>query len=335
MGRKGNLVTLFSAIPHAPWASLWVNIGDKRDDGELLRIPHRFCNAMADAGFRLIDEVIWAKESVQISGASIGHSMIEPATRRLNGNGFEPFFHFVLDKKKAWSDTTAVRIPRRNVASRPYLPKALMHCDTSLEGRNLSNVWNIPMAQTTKSHFAVFHPALIERPVAMTCPFEITELGPRERIVEFVEYDEGLKKNRRIGKYKQAKHGEDVAAELEERSGRHDTARIYTPRKPVTIGWTFPDLAVMRRGIVFDPFTGSGTSGEVAIKLGRNFIGVELYPQYAQMSEERCRQAEILRRTYEAANISASSADTSALPLDNTMPHHASHDLDCGDAGAW
>ena len=112
----GNLVEVFKAIPLAPWSSIWVNIGDKRGkQGELLNIPQRFCIAMSDAGFFLIDDVIWAKESVQVDGQSVGHCMIEPAPRRLNGNGHEPFYRFVLDPRQAWSDTCAVRIPRSNV----------------------------------------------------------------------------------------------------------------------------------------------------------------------------------------------------------------------------
>ena len=95
---------------------------------------------MNDAGFYRIDSVIWAKESVRINGTSVGQAMIEPATRRLNGSGHEPFYRFVLDPKVAWSDTCAVRIPRKNVEDVRYLPEELMRCHTSLEGRNLTNV---------------------------------------------------------------------------------------------------------------------------------------------------------------------------------------------------
>lgn len=40
-------------------------------------------------------------------------------------------------------------------------------------------------------------------------------------------------------------------------------------------------------GIVLDPFMGSGTTGLVAKKLGRNYIGFELNPDYAKMAERR------------------------------------------------
>lgn len=38
---------------------------------------------------------------------------------------------------------------------------------------------------------------------------------------------------------------------------------------------------------VLDPFSGSGTTGEVALKLNRNYVGCELNPDYARLSEKR------------------------------------------------
>lgn len=40
-------------------------------------------------------------------------------------------------------------------------------------------------------------------------------------------------------------------------------------------------------GTVLDPFTGSGTTGVVAKRLGRGFVGCEISPAYAKMAEER------------------------------------------------
>ena len=42
---------------------------------------------------------------------------------------------------------------------------------------------------------------------------------------------------------------------------------------------------------VLDPFSGSGTTGEVALKLGRNYVGCELNPDYAKLSEKRLTDA--------------------------------------------
>ena len=40
-------------------------------------------------------------------------------------------------------------------------------------------------------------------------------------------------------------------------------------------------------GIVLDPFMGSGTTGIVANKLGRHYVGIELNPEYVEMAERR------------------------------------------------
>jgi DNA modification methylase len=40
-------------------------------------------------------------------------------------------------------------------------------------------------------------------------------------------------------------------------------------------------------GLVLDPFSGSGTVGVVALRHGRNYIGIELNPEYAAMSRRR------------------------------------------------
>ncbi|MDR5881080.1 site-specific DNA-methyltransferase [Caballeronia sp. LZ032] len=61
---------------------------------------------------------------------------------------------------------------------------------------------------------------------------------------------------------------------------------------------TFPEalvepcvLAGSRPGdVVFDPFFGSGTTGQVAQRLGRRFIGCELNPEYEQLQRDRLRQ---------------------------------------------
>lgn len=43
-------------------------------------------------------------------------------------------------------------------------------------------------------------------------------------------------------------------------------------------------------GIVLDPFTGSGTTGVVALKNRRNFVGTELNPKYVEMAKKRIRR---------------------------------------------
>lgn len=47
-------------------------------------------------------------------------------------------------------------------------------------------------------------------------------------------------------------------------------------------------LAGSREGdTVLDPFSGSGTTGEVTLKHERNYVGIELNPEYAEISRQR------------------------------------------------
>jgi hypothetical protein len=68
----------------------------------------------------------------------------------------------------------------------------------------------------------------------------------------------------------------------------------------------------------------------VALKLGRHFTGIELYENYAEIAEERCREA---RRIYEAANPITPSAATFAPPVNDPVPPEMGCDGDCGGMG--
>jgi DNA modification methylase len=48
-------------------------------------------------------------------------------------------------------------------------------------------------------------------------------------------------------------------------------------------------LRWMPPGLVCDPFMGSGSTGEAAIKAGRPFIGIEIEPTYFDIACERLR----------------------------------------------
>lgn len=46
-------------------------------------------------------------------------------------------------------------------------------------------------------------------------------------------------------------------------------------------------------GVVLDPFFGSGTTILVALRHGRNFIGIELKPKYIKIAEKRLSKVQL------------------------------------------
>ena len=50
-------------------------------------------------------------------------------------------------------------------------------------------------------------------------------------------------------------------------------------------------------GLVLDPFAGAGTTGLVALRHNRRFVGIELNPEYADLARERIRDDAPLMNT--------------------------------------
>jgi site-specific DNA-methyltransferase (cytosine-N4-specific) len=57
--------------------------------------------------------------------------------------------------------------------------------------------------------------------------------------------------------------------------------------------------------LVLDPFSGSGTTGEVALLNNRNYVGLELNTDYALLSEKRLHDAAGLFATVNVINVSS------------------------------
>jgi DNA modification methylase len=140
------------------------------------------------------------------------------------------------------------------------------------QSRNRRSVWTITTQPTPEAHFATFPEKLVE-PCIMAgtsekgcCP----KCGrPRERIVS---------KNRVATRAGLSQKTEGL---------NYDTERHCTETS--TLGWTdcgcqpVParrEQPATSNCIVLDPFIGSGTTGKVALRLGRDFVGIEISEKY-------------------------------------------------------
>ena len=58
------------------------------------------------------------------------------------------------------------------------------------------------------------------------------------------------------------------------------------------------DLVGRTKGVVLDPFMGSGTTGVACMNLGRKFIGIEIEPKYFDIACERIENAQRQSRMF-------------------------------------
>ena len=69
-------------------------------------------------------------------------------------------------------------------------------------------------------------------------------------------------------------------------------SRSHPCEKPLSIMRHIIKASSKPDAVVLDCFLGSGATAEAAIMEGRNFIGIEINPEYADIARERCAKAE-------------------------------------------
>ena len=63
--------------------------------------------------------------------------------------------------------------------------------------------------------------------------------------------------------------------------------KLHATQKPEALLWRILASSTQPGDIVLDPFFGTGTTGAVAKKLGRHWIGIERDPRYMKLAQER------------------------------------------------
>jgi hypothetical protein len=72
--------------------------------------------------------------------------------------------------------------------------------------------------------------------------------------------------------------------------GFEPSCACHQPLEDTIDTWTASRLpAPTVPGVVLDPFAGAGTTGMVALRRGRSFVGIELNPEYADLARWRIR----------------------------------------------
>lgn len=257
---------------------------------DLCGIPWLLAFALRADGWYLRSEIIWAKPN----------PMPESVTDRPT-KAHEQVF--LLSKNaRYFYDADAVREPHQttgHLRERDTEPSQLRALGQPQQaggyhdsGRNKRTVWTVTTQPFSGAHFATFPPKLIEPMILAGSPPKCCGVcaAPWQRVVEVT----------RSGKVERS--GESAVTTLRNDAAAHEGRIGETSTK--TTGWepTCEHNDDTGSSVVLDPFSGSGTTGMVALRHDRSYIGLELNPEYAAMSRDRIRDdAPLLNTGIEAA----------------------------------
>lgn len=281
---------------------------------DMMGMPWRLAFALQDAGWWLRQDIIWAKpnpmpESIQ-DRCCKSHEYLflltksaryyfdaeaikEPVsgTAHARGNGVNP-------KAKATGANSRMNVTR-DTKGRPPQARQNDSFSAAVNGlvstRNKRTVWTITTEACKEAHFATFPRALV-RPCILAgtsaggcCP---ACQAPYRRIVEKGAPDLDHQKacgGNESGEYHGKATKDYASAKAEDPSEvKARILRGMVTRK--TVGWEPTckcDAGEPIPCTVLDNFGGSGTTGLVALELGRSAILLELNPEYAAIARDR------------------------------------------------
>jgi len=267
-----------------PSGTLWLNLGDSLADKQLLGVPWRVAFALQDAGWYLRQNIIWHKlnpmpesvldrpttshEHVFLLAKSDRYFYDGVAIAELGVSAPGSVAGYAGYDKRAWA---MGRAPSGN--EKPGMQAF------NTGSRNKRSVWSIATEPYSGAHFATFPQALVT-PCILAGTSQhgnCAKCGaPWERVTD---------RKSRVG----AKRGTQAS---QYRANLQGPQQSSVSVEITTVGWrpTCPCGAVagVRAPLVLDPFLGSGTTGVVAERLGRRWVGLDL--GYHELSRERTAQ---------------------------------------------
>lgn len=267
-----------------PTGTLWLNLGDTYSTSgkqgapgrkSLLMAPERVALMLLGDGWLLRNKIVWAKTNHAPSSA----------TDRLTCSW--EVIYLLVRSPRYFFDLDAIRVPhrsrttapptRRRAASRPprdgRTPRPWRGPNTDRTasglaalkeaglpghplGKNPGDVWRLSVSNYRGAHFATFPRHLAEQMIRAGTPERRCAIcrSPWRRPVE--------------------------------RLGAVATRLALSP----TCGC--PDnLTSSELGLVLDPFMGAGTTAIAAESLNRDWLGIELNPEFADQANERIATA--------------------------------------------
>lgn len=256
-----------------PTGTFWLNLGDTysghRSQGaarkSLLMAPERLALRLRESGWIIRNKIVWAKPNPVPSSIpdrlNCTYEVIYILVK-------QPNYFFNLDvirephrsaatsartRKQKSSTREAWRGPNGMAAAGLQALKAHGQVGHPL-GKNPGDVWTIPPGGYRGAHHAIFPLALAERMVAAGCP-------------------------------------EARCTRCQSPWKRRVIRALGGTATRTAIAPTCDCSTASEPGLVLDPFMGSGTTAVAAESLGRDWLGIELNPQFAVAARDRIAAA--------------------------------------------
>lgn len=285
---------------------------------DLVGVPWRVAFALQADGWWLRSDIIWAKpnpmpESVT-DRPTKAHEYIFMLTRS------ERYYYDQEAVREPFTDATVKRVMQQTFHTQKGGPKDGLNpnrsCRRALEnlrkqfdsshggggtsfighsgaykadgtpignpsGRNPRTVWTIPTQPFRGAHFATFPERLVEpcikagtseRGCCATCHAPLVRVIERSRALQ---------------------HDSERQTVESGRGATADRSKHAPPRTIREVGW-LPSCSCGGEPVpctVLDPFCGSGTTGVVAVRFQRAFIGIELNSDFVGMANRRIQDS--------------------------------------------
>ncbi len=140
-------------------------------------------------------------------------------------------------------------------------------------GAPLLDWWAVPTQPSKLAHFAMWPEEIARRLILLMCPERVcTTCGESSRRITATEQVPTRRTNGR-------KHY--AAGTLTKHFDKRTEASVST------LSWTTCGHDTWRRGVVLDPFGGSGTTGAVASQLGRDAVLIDLNEANVDLARKR------------------------------------------------